>query len=373
MRYSGSAPAVSATGDGGLPILNYSQIAEWTNCRYRYDLSTRRKIHSRAVIRPLEMGSAIPVGMDAAMRELARAPFGKATGTVWSRIEKMSSKAIKKWAVEQRNIRGDIQVMDDGEVMTMDEIEKHAPQIVMRAMRFINPDRWRTILIGDDMPATELGIMIPFPGWGGFHATVDWVAEDLLHGGVWLWDYKFRKQFTPEEAEETNLQMLIYQKLLFEAYGVEVVGSNMFQGKSRIPATPRVNKNGTISRADVATDWETYAAFVTEMGQDPNDYLDMKEKLDHEFFRMTPAYRSMDEVNSAWDNIVIPTGYDILQNRNDNVFRHFSFMNCTHCWAKRFCMTELRGEDTEFLLSTGYIDLDNPAARLVMSPYDLLD
>lgn len=374
MRRSGAAPAISLTRDGGLPYLNYSQILEWMKCRYRYDLGTNRHIHSRTVIRPLEMGSANHIGMEAALRYITSLPHSKVTPRAIERSLKKAIAAINKWAEEQETIRGGLQQMTEEERAELHTIRDHSPVIVGNMIEYLDLRRWRTLKTPAG-PAVELGMLIPFPGWGGFHATVDWAAEDLENGGEWLIDYKFRKSFTPDDAEEINLQMGAYQYVLLEKYGIETTGSIMLQGKSSVPNKPKLNKDGSMSRQAISTTWEVYEAALVEAGLDPDDYIDMQIKLgDNQFFRKSVAYRSPDEITYWWNNVIVPAGRDLRRNKDKpkNMYRSPHYMNCIGCWARQFCLAEVHGDDTEFLLQTRYIDLDNPQERLILSEKDII-
>lgn len=382
MRKSGNAPTVPLTEDGGLPLLNYSQIAEWNRCRYRYNLSTLRHVQSRAVLRAMDLGSALHAGMEAAMRTMLRVaakPSGSAKApSVEGRIKSAVTVALTRWADEQIALRGGREQLTEEEIEGIQHILNCGGQITQRAIEYLGPKRWRTVTVGKaKRPGIELAVQtrLPVKGWGGFHCTIDWIVEDLTEGGIWVADYKFRGQFTPMEAEEVNLQLAIYQYVLLAKYGLETSGTMMFQGRNTPPAQPTVNKNGSMSRARIATDWPTYEAALESAGLDPKDYeSEMRLKLDYEFFRLDKMYRSMDEAQAIWDQIVIPAGKSIIRDRQDptRMWRHLSYMNCNGCWARDFCLTELRGEDTDFLLKTRYIDLDNPQERLVLAPEDLV-
>lgn len=374
MRRTGAAPAISLTRGGGLPFLNYSQILEWVKCRYRYDLGVNRHVQSRTVIRPLELGSATHLGMEAALKYITSMPHSKVKPKTIERSLGHAIKAINEWEQEQQKIRGGLTQMTEEETTALNLIRDEAPEIVAGMIEFMDFRRWKTLTTPAG-PAIELGILLPFEGWGGFHMTVDWAAEDLQGGGNWLMDYKFRKSFTPDEAEEINLQMATYQYGMFKKFNVEVSGSIMVQGKSSIPSTPKVNKDGSVSRQAIATTWERYRQAVIEAGHNPDDYDDMKSKLEHvEFYRRTPTYRSMDEIMVWWNTVVVPAAKDIKRswNKPDRMFRSPHYMNCMGCWARQFCLAEVHGDDTDFLLQTRYIDMENPQERLIMNQNDII-
>lgn len=366
MRKSGAAPVTPKGGDG-LPILNHSQLLEWMKCRYRLELTTVRGINSRAVIRPLTVGSAIHAGMEGALRRMGR------PGATPKRIRRASQKAIDAWISSQVDIRGGEGQMTEDETHDLSEVQAEAPVIVQKALEFIDLDRFTT-LITPDGPAVELPILIPYPGWGGFHVTIDWAVRDKHTGGAWIWDYKFRSSLAPDEAEDYNLQMAVYQRVLWEKYGIETEGTMMFQGRNTAPKIPKLNQNGTMSRSDIATDWDTYRDELLRNGLDPVDYDDMRIKLaDKRRFKLTPAYRPMSQVDNIWEHIVVPAAADLKRfyDGQSKAYRSMHQFNCNGCWARPFCLAELREEDTDFLLSTSFINLNDPAERMVLTADDM--
>jgi hypothetical protein len=279
------------------------------------------------------------------------------------------------WIDKTIEDRGGIELMDEEELEIIESLRHDAPIIAARTLENMNLTRFRVVAF-QGKPMVELSLTAPIFGWDGFHTTLDVVLEEIATGDKWLLDWKVRKQFTPVEAEEVNLQKVCYQHVL-RHHGVEVQGTIMFQIKSQAPAIPRLNQNGSMSRARVATDWPTYKAALIANNLNPDDYQsEMEPKLDVEFMRETRCYRSAEEVESFWNGIVVPAAREMrkvvmsLDVNPGRIFRTMNHYTCNGCWARAFCLGELRGEDLDFLLRTDYIDEENPASRLVMSADD---
>lgn len=191
--------------------------------------------------------------------------------------------------------------------------------------------------------------------------TPDLVIED--HTGVWVVDHKYRAAFRPYESELVNLQMIFYQRLVFEALGLETAGSRQFQIKPAAPKVPELTKAGTLSKANINTDWATYERCLIDKGLDPAQYQDMKEKLkDKQFFDFdqTKARRSMDEILRAWDEIIIPASHEIRHNKfmskhsKCQALRTMNWSTCQSCNHLDYCTEDLRGGDLEYLRSSKY-------------------
>jgi hypothetical protein len=234
-----------------------------------------------------------------------------------------------------------------------------AASIARRAINYLRLDRWETILY-NGQPLCEQRITIPLDGWDGYVAVMDWVARDLETGYIWLIDHKVRSKFLPDESEEINAQMASYQYVLKYIGVPNVKGSMCFQIRDQLPLTPAINKDGSISRMRILTDWPTYQQTVVEAGEDPANYVEMMAKLsDVEFFKMIPAFRADREVQGIWDQIVVPTAGAIKQKR-DHYIRSLGTFNCNGCEFRTLCLEDLRGNDTTYILER---DFQQPGER----------
>ena len=232
----------------------------------------------------------------------------------------------------------------------IDEVIEIASPLTVRALGYLDLDRWETVEY-QGKPLVETKLVIPMPGWKGFVSIIDWVARDKKTNMTWTIDHKFRKQLQPDEAEEFNLQAAIYQ-FVEKTCGIHTIGSMTNQILMKLPSQPKQNKDGSMSRTKISTDWPTYELALINAGLDVLNYLDMKDKLNVEFLRQSYAYRNETEVNNIWHEIVESTSSEILLGRVP--IRNQTFMNCRSCWMKDYCMEELRGGDLDWLMKTQY-------------------
>lgn len=195
----------------------------------------------------------------------------------------------------------------------------------------------------------------PAGNYLGFQGYVDAVLVELSNGRQWLTDWKFRKSFQPVDAEEFSMQMAIYTKML-RVSGLKPVGSMVWQFKSSPPRKPKENqpkKDGTrtLSRQQILTDWETYSEAVLEIGGNPDDYADMKVKLDEvEWHRQNRAYWDDYTINGFWKEAIKATS----QIGKGKFTRAISYLNCKPCRLRDLCQADLRGADVDFLMKTQY-------------------
>jgi hypothetical protein len=212
----------------------------------------------------------------------------------------------------------------------------------------ITSGRWETITLCGK-PLVEYEMEIDMGNWN-FSGRLDWVARDAETGHIWLIDFKSRKQMQPVEADETNMQMGVYQHFL-AAKGIELVGTCTWQIRAAVPAIPKTNKNGTISRSACATDWETYSQAVVNAGFSVDDYIEMKEKL-QDFERFSFTYRTLTEAHAMW----VEASKILHRMRAGDlpIFRAMNALNCRGCIYKDICMETLRGNDVSEIIHLSF-------------------
>jgi hypothetical protein len=349
-----------------LPEVNLSQIQEWNKCRYRWDLRYRREIERRSIHGPIETGTAVHAGLAAGIKYYGQ--HGQPTKAVLRRTDTALITAVHTAMEEAVTKLGGWKRMEPDEIHQAKEIEETSVEVARRTLTFIRLPRWETFWYRDE-PLVEQRIWFEHEGFI-FHFTPDWVARDIEEGGIWVLDWKIRKSFTPKDAEDVNVQFPAYQYGL-ERIGLGTTGSIMFQSKSRQESVPRLNQNGSMSRAQIACSWDTYQRYLLEEGLNPDDYIaDMKPKLVTEFYREDRVYRNQFVINRFWDHLILPAAREMLSKKRV-IHRHMQYMNCQGCWAREFCLAELMDEDTMFLLHSNYVDIKAPAPRVVLRPGDV--
>lgn len=303
--------------------LSYSMISDWLRCRHLWHVKYEEGIRPVIKNRQPEIGDAVHRSIAMALR--GEDPY----------------KGYISW--KDDFLRKAERNLFDEEVAVLDDMETDVVATTERALKFIKATGLTTVTWnGIDM--IEQRIVFPLAGWKGFVAIFDWVARDP-EGAVWLIDWKVRKTFQPQLSEDVSLQMMIYQAVC-QLQGLRVDGSRTLQIMPGELQAPKVNANGTISRTDIRTDWETYKARVLLAGGDPADYDDMRIKLEaKEFQRWLFQYRSQTEVATAWNEIVMPLSKEV--NRKTKVItRNLNFINCMNCDVQTLCLAALRGHDT---------------------------
>lgn len=308
--------------------VSYSQINQYIRCPWLWHAEYQRGI-KRLDTQPMTLGKAVHLGLAAAIAGtgdphqvtvdyIALQPFNE-TSNLWQ-----------------------------------------APQIVERAISHLQLDsgKWEILYHpGTGLPLIEYPLEIRLIPRSPImvQAVVDWVVRHKPSGAVWVVDHKVRKQFLSDIADESNLQAAMYQYMLAKA-GIQTHGSMTFQIKAALPSVPKQNKDGSMSRTTIATDWSTYEKALLEAGLNPTDYWDMRQKIEMSspFFQETRAYRSPLELENTWQEVVIPTVREMLR-VGDTPARRITHLHCANCYVRQLCFEQLRGNaNVEMLIEQLY-------------------
>jgi len=200
--------------------------------------------------------------------------------------------------------------------------------------------------------STVLGIPV--------HGTPDGVvwldgASDYP-SGWYILEWKTRDRIMPREFDEMQIQAPFYQYLVFTEYGLETQGWVTVQVARKFRKLPRILKNGTISRdKSQNTDWNTYSQFVLSMGEDPEDYSEMRDAL-KTFDKMEVYVSGRKRSSDAALQIA-----SVARQIESDQFKLpvLAPMTCNSCEYKHYCRAELTGRECDMQVARdAYISLD---------------
>lgn len=339
------------------PSLSVSQVSSWLRCRYEWYLNYEERLVRKDLKWAPALGSAVHAGIAAALlrkHELDKLglPFNE-HGILVTAVHD----GVDGWA-ERTLALIDQDVVDEELALAIrdavDQIVPQAAEIVRRTLQHIKVWEWRTLEDRRGQPMVEYHFEVPLRGWRCFQGYVDWVGVHEPTGHKWLIDWKVRSQFQPDDNEEISLQHAVYQYGLLRATRHFLDGTMTVQIADRVPQQPKLNKDGSMSRALIRTDWETYKAALLAAGLDPNDYLDMQEKLSTiEWVRISQHYRTIAEAQAIWKEVVLPVAAEIRSKRK-RIYRTLSPRVCRGCGYKDLCLAELWGEDADYIRDAMY-------------------
>lgn len=200
--------------------------------------------------------------------------------------------------------------------------------------------------------ATEQAFEVPVRGLR-LHLLGRWDAVVCDDDGWWLVEVKIPKRaFRSEEDVELSTQIGIYHYAAIRL-NLPVKGVLYVQCLGKDPAQPSLNKNGTMSRSDIATTWEVYSAALKQADLNPADYEDMRVKLaDKEFLRVYQIYRSPEEVRffmrdlerCIWD----------MARTSKHIYMCDNSIHCVGCSYRELCMEMVRGRGIATMIESAY-------------------
>lgn len=354
---------------GSKPFLvSYSQVSQFMRCRYRWHLSRIERINARKTPIYFSKGRAVHSMLEHVLLDKHTL---KTKGVPFDLADSLSAGYNDYITRSVEEAVGDMSEDERAELVLIGE---EAMWLVRKFMDELDIDKYETKCIpGTDMPMIEQGFVVSAPLVAhqliGVIFYPDWVFGPTGEPGSFLADFKVRSSFTPPEDEDINLQAMIYSRALRD-FGVNIDGTASIQIRSAPPTQPKMLKNGTMSRAaNIRCDWESYKTALVTHGLDPAEYEDeMELKLSgNNWVQDTRAFRGRHELEVAWADflrasheldrelVYSPRGeVPTVSTNPPGVYRVLNLMECRGCWARQYCVADLRGDDLEGLLQTNY-------------------
>lgn len=152
------------------------------------------------------------------------------------------------------------------------------PEIVERVMKsyvfYHKADNWKVIGVEKefevDTPLIIGGVRQRLKG------IIDLIIEDQDTGLSWVIDHKTAGTIPePTSFHAMDPQLMLYPWAAKQAWNLEVNGIIYNYVKSKPPSIPKLNKDGSLSRRKVVTDYPTLYRFLKQNGYDPNDFRDI--------------------------------------------------------------------------------------------------
>lgn len=345
-------------------MISASQILAWLKCRKNWGYGYIDKL-KRRVERPfLTIGKLCHVGMAAAWTEHYAQMchfivLGINADKAAVDLEKCVDMGYRAIQLEYDKYMSENTFLED-EIPIQEQLRYDSLIIFRNAFLRFEPEKWEVATVpgtkkGEKpVPAIELHFRIPFAGYRGLHGFIDAVLINKETGQMYSVDYKFQKSLGNEEEEAYNLQNAIYMYVT-RKIGLETVGTITYRHLNTPPSLPSINKNGTISRAKIKTDWQTYAAFCEANGQNPAEYAeDMYPKLaEIEWVKPVYEYRNDETMERIWNSVVVAAAREIKA-KNKRLTPSMYPWNCKMCSFAELCQGELRGYDMGYLKNSVY-------------------
>jgi len=242
--------------------------------------------------------------------------------------------------------------------MNLEEIEEleavfQAAQVIfIRSLTMFKPDEWEVVEI-QGRPAVETHYLIKMNRYYSMHGFIDLIARHIESDQIWQIDWKIMSSLSPEEDELYNMQNTVYN-IAAQSAGIPVAGSMTYQILGVESTIPKVNKNGSISRALIRCTWDEYSKFCVDNGQNPDEYEEeMVPKLGQiEWVRTNKEYMNYSVSLNIWKQVIMGTVREIRRVKTH--LPSISAFNCKNCQFGALCLAEIRGYDVDFILEDQY-------------------
>lgn len=318
-----------------MAMLSFSQMASELRCEYQAHAYYIEGWRRRAVPRAPSLGTATHLGLAAYWR-----------GQDWGL-------AISTWHDEQ------LAKLEDNPLVGVEELDEKVAMLedicgvsmVLVRRTMDNMHGWEPVW-RNGQPIIEQPFTCSLPGWEGYLGYVDAVME-APDGSTWIVDWKTRESIPEPSEVDLSLQKPTYQYVLAQN-GIDTTGSMIVSIKSSIPKEPKINKDGSVSRAACDTTWEIYSQAVKRSGGNPDDYLEMRDKLRSKvWIQFDRAPRTKETINNIWNDVVVPVADRIRTRRAFQVqpLRNYGSFHCKTCWFLEPCTESLRGRDPHYILT----------------------
>lgn len=230
------------------------------------------------------------------------------------------------------------------------------PEIVERIMKsyvyYSKGDVWEVVAVEQEFevptPLVVNGVRQYLKG------IIDLVIKDQ-DGLLWVIDHKTASTIPePTSFHAMDPQLMLYPWAAKIAWGWDVAGIFYNYVKSKPPSIPKVNKDGSISRAKIVTDYPTLYRFFKSEGYDPNDFRDqlipLRKKSPflrrYRYPRETVVTREI-----LMDVLSVTTHIREDKRRSRTITRDCSRM----CSYHDLCRAELNGLDSTLMRSQNFV------------------
>lgn len=219
------------------PVMIYSpsMVKKFRRCKRQYFYSVVEKLEPRLPDIKLKRGNWMHKLMDVKYR-----------GDDWEKEHKRLIKEFNKLFVEEREMYGDL------------------PDQVYRMMKGYE-HRWRKEEAEWEILHVEETFEVKFTGGDILNFKPDLVVKD--HGvpgePIWIVDHKTTKSIPSADWRIEDLQSTVYYWAMKEV-GYDVKGFIYNYIRTKDPTVPSINKDGSISRRRIDTDFYTLADFLTK-------------------------------------------------------------------------------------------------------------
>jgi hypothetical protein len=316
----------------------YSKVRSARRCWKQYDYKYNQNLQRRRPAPPLIRGTIIHEMLDARAR-LSMGQKKLPDGTPLDTIPQILAKYEKKYGTLFREEREEY-----GETFMAD-----IKRVIDSYERTYLEDEFK-FEASEEEVETQLTKDIVFKG----HLDKRLVDE---RGRRWIMDHKTHKSIPDENARFADYQILLYLWAYNREHPKAQADGILWDYlRTKAPTIPEQLKNGQLTqRANLDSDYATYAKELRRLKLDPKPYMlfmeELKKRSARKFFLRVPLPAPP---KVMVDSVVSDFKVTSIAMANATVFPRTMTKDCSWCEYYKLCMSELRGLDASFVRKAEY-------------------
>jgi len=308
-----------------------SKLKTYRRCPNKYRYKYPMKLRPKAKALPMELGSWL--------HTLLQVHYD---GGSWKATHKELIKRFNNLWDEEREAMG--------------ELPTEASRI-MRAYlrRYSQEDETRYAVIDSEMDE-----IVTLPNGLRLEVVVDLIVEDLIEGGLWLWDHKFRNKLSDPEDQILDPQLTLYFWSLEHMGYVPLRGVVYNEVRTAAPKVPELTaKTQELSRRkDIDTDVYTYMKAIKDNDLDPDDYTEILNTIalrePGRFYMRTRIPKDPPVVKTMMKELVQTAQEMQVADQRQRYPRAFDTSCKWQCEYKSLCIAELHGADIDSIIKQSF-------------------
>lgn len=240
----------TVTVEDGVKYYSWSEVKTWQRCPKQWDYKYGQDLVPRRRQRPLFLGSWVHSCLEAYYTQgdwkIGHAPY------------------VAEW-----NKLFDEEREELGKKGPLPDLVK---RIIQSYLWYYRDDPWEVLYV-------EQEFKVKLKGDVGVKGIIDLVVRDA-EGLIWVIDHKTASTIPEATAfHAMDPQLMVYPWAASKVLGIEPAGIIYNYVKSKPPSLPKLNKDDSLSKRKISTDYPTAFRFLKENGYDPKEFAALLKPL----------------------------------------------------------------------------------------------
>jgi hypothetical protein len=302
--------------EDGIKYISWSEAKTWQRCPKQWDFKYGQNLVPVKKARPLFLGNWIHAALE-------------------------SYYVDGDWRIGHATYLEEYEKLFEEEREELEGKKGPLPQLVERVIKsylwYYREDGWKVLHV-------EVDFKVPLKAGIGVKGRIDLIVEDP-EGNIWVVDHKTTANIPePNAFHAMDPQLMVYPWAIEKQLGIKVTGIVYNYVKSKPPSIPKINKDGSLSKRRIVTDYPTLVRFLKRNGYDPKDFVSQLRPL----ARQSPFLRRYKLPREK--NVTLEILQDFLttslQIRDHKRTPRIITRDCVRCSYHDICRAELNGFDT---------------------------